>query len=509
MNNKIQAPQQNWIAQEGQVLAFKVPLQVKEVLLTGNRGGGKSDCLLVSFLRGVGRGWGPAWSAYCFKRTVPEVQPLFEKAKALYTANCPSVKYSQHPYCKFVWPGGEMMTLRHMLDVDDYSDLHGSQVTQILWEELTNWPTPEAYLRCMSLLRSSHPEASKMMQVWSSTNPGQIGHTWVKKRWQLPEMTNKIIYDDTDPEDLKRWSKDKFVNVAPRPRIAIFIDVRKNHAFMKHNPTYLADLAREAPNDAVRRAWIDGSWDIVAGGIWDDAWDIRYHVVNPFPIPNSWRINRALDWGSSTPFCVLWFAESDGCDYQDHNGDWHSSIPGDIFVIHEWYGTNGQINTGLRLTASEVAKGIVEREIEWGIYNRVVPGPADNQIHQELQAGQNIASDMMKDIRLDDGRVIEGGVQWTRSDKGDGSRITGWNMIRDRLKRAIPDPKTPTLREQPSLFFLSTLKYTLQHFPITPRDEKIVEDVPKRGEFHIQDVVRYRILADGRGMTSGPTVGKY
>src|SRR5690606_29303984 len=298
------------------------------------------------------------------------------------------------------------------------------------------------------------------------------------------------------------------VSVKPRPRISIFLDVRKNHVFLSKNPTYLADMAREAPNDAVRRAWIDGDWDIVAGGMWDDVWSAKHHIVEPFPIPRSWRIDRSLDWGSSSPFCVLWFAESDGCDYQDSEGVWHSSVRGDIFVINEWYGTNGQINQGLKLTAEEVAKGILERELGWKIYERVHPGPADNQIHQELQAGQNIASDMALPIRLDDGREFPG-IEWTRSDKAEGARVTGWAMIRDRLKRVVPDLNSLTLKEQPGLFFFSSLKHTLTHFPVTPRDEKVIDDVPKRGEYHIQDTLRYRILADGRGVTQGPTVGKY
>jgi hypothetical protein len=270
----------------------------------------------------------------------------------------------------------------------------------------------------------------------------------------------------------------------------------------------MADLVRDAPNEAVRRAWIDGDWDIVAGGMFDDCWDAKYHVVERFPIPKSWRLDRAHDWGNSTPFSTLWFAESDGCDYQDGHGVWHSSIPGDIFIIHEWYGTNGQINKGLQLTATEVAKGIIERELQWGIYERTNPGPADNAIHSETQHGQNVGADFLKPVRLDDGREFPG-VEWTRSDKGDGSRVTGWNMIRDRLKRCVPDPKKNTLRELPGLFFFHDLKYALEFFPVTPRDEKQPDDIPKRGEFHIQDVIRYRILADGRGMTSGPTVGKY
>ncbi len=276
-----------WQPQEGQRIAFQIPLEVKEILLHGNRGSGKTDCLLVSFLRGVGKGWGPAWRGICFKRTVPEIGPLFEKAKAIYLANCPGIKYSQHPYAKFVWPTGEMLTLRHMLEPDDYNDLHGSEFQWIGWEEITTHSTPEVYLRCMSLLRSSHPEASKWMQVWSTTNPGGPGHSWVKKRWQLPAMNNKIIYDRSDREELSRWTNDALVNVQSRPRLAVFLDVRRNDIFLKANPTYLADLVSQAPNEATRRAWIDGDWDVVAGGIWDDCWDQKYHVLHRFPIPKS------------------------------------------------------------------------------------------------------------------------------------------------------------------------------------------------------------------------------
>src|SRR5690606_3543254 len=228
--------------------------------------------------------------------------------------------------------------------------------------------------------------------VWLS------GNSWTLRRWQLPHMDRKILYDDMNSEELSRWSDDPLVNVRSRPRMSIFIDVRLNDIFMKANPTYLADIAKQAPNDAVRRAWVDGDWSVVAGGMFDDVWDRRYHVVEPFPIPAGWKIDRSMDWGSSTPFCVLWYAESNGSDYVDAEGNWRSSVAGDIFVISEWYGTKGQNNQGLKLTAVEVAKGILENEIEWGIYDRVVPGPADTQIFTEIQRGQNISTDMLRPI---------------------------------------------------------------------------------------------------------------
>lgn len=501
-----------WRPQRGQLLPFLAPYEVKEILLHGNRGSGKSDCMLIAFLRGVGKGYGPHWRGMIFKRTNPETDALFEKARLLYVANCPTLKYTTHPYKVFRWPGGEMLTIRHLYDPDDYNAIHGSEVGWLAFDELTTYATPEVYLKSMSLLRSAHPEVSKMMQVFSTTNPGGPGHGWVLKRWKLhdKQFDKTVIYDEDDAEELARWSKDKLVNMRGRPRMSIFLDVRQNDIFMKTNPTYLADLARQAPNDSVRRAWIDGSWDIVAGSRWDHVWDQRHHVVKPFPIPQGWKIDRSHDAGSSTPFAVLWYAESNGSDYIDGSGNWRSSVNGDIFVIYEWYGTNGQPNQGLKLPPQEISKGILEREIvDWQIYNRVVPGPADNAIHSETIAGINVGSMMAEPVRLDDGRVISHGVQWTRSDKnsGGGTRVTGWNLIEQYLANALPDPKTLKPRERPGLFIFDRCKHLIVQLPVTPRDDKNPDDLPKRGETHLQDTLRYRILDSGRGMSQGPVIG--
>lgn len=468
-----------------------------------------SDCMLVSFLRGVNKGYGANWRGFCFKRTIPETEPLFEKAKLLFQSNCPAVKFTTHPYKVFRWPWGEMLTIRHLCDPEDYQAIHGSEVGWLAYDELTNWNTPEVYLKSMSLLRSSHPEVAKMMQVWCTTNPTGPGHQWVMRRWKLFDKKNDktIIYDDEDTEELARWTNDKFVNMVSRPRMSIFLDARHNDIFMKANPTYLAEIAKQAPNDDVRRAWLDGDWSVVSGGRYDHVWNRRHHVVKPFPIPRGWKIDRSHDAGSSTPFAVLWYAESDGSDYIDGSGNWRSSVRGDIFAIFEWYGTNGQPNGGLKLQPQEISKGIIERElIDWQIYNRVVPGPADNAIHAETIAGMNVAGLMLQPVRLDDGREFPG-VEWTRSDKHGGARITGWNLLEQYLANAVPDPEGKLPREKPGLFIFERCKHLIEHLPVTPRDPKKLEDVPIRGEYHLQDTLRYRILDSGRGMSQGPVVG--
>ncbi len=474
-----------------------------------------TDIIAHAFFKNVGyganRGWGPHWRGMLFKRSIPETDTVFEKFKILFQNACPEVKYVTHPYKVFRFPGGEMFTIRQMFDIDDYQSLHGSEIPFLSFDELGNWPSPDVYLRCMSLLRSAHPEVSKHMRMWAATNPSGPGVGWIMKRFKLHDRKydKTLIYDSSaDNPELARWKDDAMVNIQSRPRISLFIDTRLNEIFMKANPTYLAEIAAQAPNDALRRAWIDGEWGVASGGMFDDVYEEKHHVVKPFRIPLSWRIDRSMDWGSDSPFAILWFAQSDGTDYQDMQGNWHSSIQGDVFVIREWYGTTGQPNKGIKLTASAVARGIVEREIEWGIHDRCYPGPADNQIHTELNAGFNIEDCMKDEIRLRDGTVVDG-IEWTTSDKASGARISGWALIRERLRTVVPEEDRPFHREKPGLFFFRTLEHMLSHFPNTPRDEKKTEDVPVRGEYHLQDALRYRLLADGRGLTSGPTVGKY
>ena len=68
------------------------------------------------------------------------------------------------------------------------------------------------------------------------------------------------------------------------------------------------------------RAWLFGDWDITAGGMFDDLWDASVHVVQPFEIPGTWYLDRSFDWGSSKPYSVGWWAESDGSDIKLADG---------------------------------------------------------------------------------------------------------------------------------------------------------------------------------------------
>jgi len=243
----------------------------------------------------------------------------------------------------------------------------------------------------------------------------------------------------------------------------------------------------------------------VSGGMFDDVWDQHKNIVPRFPVPGSWRVDRSFDWGSSAPFSVGWWAQSDGTDYQAADGQWRSTVRGDLFRIAEWYGWNGQPNKGLKMLAIDIAKGIKERELIMFPNRRVLAGPADSSIFG-VENGMSIGLDMAKKIRMDNGQMLPG-IQWTTADKRPGSRKTGWEHMRKMIRDAQPKDGVP--REKPGLFVFDNCDQFIRTVPVLPRSEKDPDDVDSDAEDHIGDEVRYRIRVVGNQAGTGTTTGMY
>lgn len=526
-----------------QTLAMSCPAHI--ILYHGTRGPGKTDSQLMRFRRNVGRGYGRHWRGVIFDREYKNLDDLISKSMRWFPEFKDGARFlsSKSDY-KWVWPTGEELMFRTVRRAQDYWAYHGQEFPFIGWNELTKYPTDDLFESMMSCNRSSfRPEdyplyiagdiydrtqqlvqvdhgsqfAREMhlpeipLEVFATTNPFGVGHNWVKKRFLMTEEGQPVppgkIQIKTTHVFNPRTQKDEDVN---KYTTHIFGSYRENKYL---SPEYVAELeAIKDPNK--RKAWLGGSWDVVSGGMFDDVWQDAIHMMRPFPIPHNWRLDRSFDWGSSKPFSVGWWAESDGSDVQLANGQWMSTVRGDLFRIAEWYGWTGKNNQGLRMLANDVAAGIIERELQMGIYGRVNPGPADNSIW-DIENGNSIAADMERKVRLEDGRQYKG-IQWARSDKSPGSRISGWEKVRTYLAGAVPprkvDPKDPTReiilpRDHPGLFAFTTCRQYKDLFPILPRDENEPDDVDTESEDHIGDEVRYKILSMRTGARSGRTIG--
>jgi hypothetical protein len=150
-----------------------------------------------------------------------------------------------------------------------------------------------------------------------------------------------------------------------RKQVAIFGSYKENPYL---DPLYIAEL--ESITDPNKRAaWLEGDWDIVAGGALDDVWRKELHILPRFPIPSTWRVDRALDWGSSHPCSIGWFAEANGeeatIEFSDGSIRTFCPPPGTLIQIGEQYRTQKMgSNKGLVESAATVAQHIIDYEVK-------------------------------------------------------------------------------------------------------------------------------------------------
>lgn len=533
-------PKRVWTALKGsQELALWCPANV--ILMDGTRGPGKTDVQLMRFRRNVGRGYGKFWRGVIFDREYKNLDDLVSKSMRWFPEFKDGARFlsSKSDY-RWVWPTGEELMFRAIKRPTDYWSYHGQEFPFLGWNELTKYPTEDLFEMMLSCNRSSfrpqdYPltidgdifnrtgeivfidEDSQQakpyllpeipLEVFATTNPYGSGHNWVKKRFISVAPPGQIVRKVVNVFNPRTQRREDVV----KTQVRIFGSYRENKYLA---PEYIAELEQMTDKNK-RKAWLGGSWDIVAGGMFDDVWDSDYHIVKPFAIPLSWTIERSFDWGSSAPFSVGWWARSDGSDVQVADGTWRSTVRGDVFRISEWYGTTGKANQGLRMLASEIASGIVQRELAMGIHERVKPGPADNSIW-DIENGNSIAADMLKPVRVGNGRDarVYKGVAWRRSDKSPGSRKLGWERVRTYLSGGVPQfvmnnagQKVRVPRERPGLYCFSTCTHFIDLFPTLPRDEDDQDDVDTDAEDHIGDETRYYVLSLVTGARLGRTKG--
>jgi len=457
----------SWIALPGSQQLF-LSCPIREALYEGTRGPGKTESLLMSFAQFTGRGFGSHWRGVIFRETYKQLDDLITKSKRWFRDIFPEARYNAGSFT-WEWPDGEALLLRHMARPDDYYNYHGHEYPFIGWEELTRWSNLSCYDAMMACNRSGHPDVPRIVR--STTNPHGRGHNAVKRRFITPASRGSVIVDE----------------LSPLGRVAIHGSIEENLALLNADPDYIRQLeATEDPNR--RAAWRWGSWDISSGGMFDDLWDAGSHVVPAFDVPRGWRLDRCHDWGSARPSATLWFAESDGVPFAETTGGKKTGrelwFPrGHLIVADELYTWTGKENEGKRWTPTKIGQAIVQRERERGWTGRVRPGPADASIFTAEPGEKSIAQ-----------KLEAAGAVFVPSFKGPGSRVNGWQLVRDLLSATLGDDVTRRM-EEPGLSFMDRCRQTLRTLPSAPRDETDPDDVDTEAEDHIADVVRYKALA--------------
>lgn len=469
-----------------------------EILYGGAAGGGKSH-----FLRMAAILWAsaiPGLQVYLFRRHYPDLIKNHMEGPTSFPITLAPWIESDH--CKIVqtpthqirfWNGSKIHLCHCQYD-QDVLKYQGAEIHVLLIDELTLFSEfIYRFLRGRLRLGAlSIPEPLRHIfpRIVCGSNPGSIGHNWVKANFISGHKHESIWQATADEGGMLRQ----------------YIPARldDNPTLQENDPAYALRLSGLG-SEALVKAMLDGNWDIVAGGALDDVFHPKV-IVPRFKVPRTWRCDRAMDWGSARPFSILWFAESDGTEAKIEDKAWEDQFainlaPGvtllpkqttfcpprkSLVVFHEWYGSK-KPNEGLMLPPREVSQGIKRRQEDllkekW-ITVTIHPGPADNAIFSATIPGTpTVAKEMEKD-----------GILWTPSDKNPGTRKTGLQLLRARFSESKKD-----LPEYPALYIMDHCRSLIEHLPVLPRDKSDPDDVDSDAEDHDYDAIRYRVLAADR-----------
>jgi hypothetical protein len=343
------------------------------------------------------------------------------------------------------FPNGSLIELGHMEDEAAVRKYLSTEYDAIMADEAVLYP-PKALMELIGRARSSKQAVrdSGGPLVLLPSNPGGPSAA-VLRSLCIDKEPNLEEY----PQLEKMYHVDEFAYIPSNIEDNPYLD-----------EDYEADLALNQPWRYQQLRFND--WDIIAGQFFDsfrpNPTDTGAEIVDWTHVADLGDIGepewfRSMDWGYTSPGCVLWWA----------------CLPDSVYYIrHEWKYSH--------MVIEEVVSSIVDKTEDWGIHPSLIryteADPSMKGVGQEAR-GERMTETFARC-----------GVSLIM---GDNDRKSGWQRIREMFRKREDG--------RPHVIIHPECRYLIRTLSNAVAAKNDPEDVNTRIDDHALDAMRYGAMS--------------
>jgi len=434
-------------------------------LFGGAAGPGKSKALLWEAIRIAD--WNDGCDTLLLRRTFPELE---SSLIAQFRRDVPREWYRSYNDTKHVvtWKNGSTTRFGYCRNENDVYQYQGAEFLFIGIDELTHftlkqWQFLTSRNRCP--IRGSKPGMA------GATNPGNIGHAWVKALWvdktPPPGYECAEQYDPGDYEFIRAKIED--------------------NPIYANDKNYRKSLA--ALPEKLRKAFLEGDWSVFAGQYFDVFEPWRHTVPATAVRMEAWRPRWiSIDWGFHHPSAVYWHcAAPEGTTSKE--AGWLAK-PGSTDRLKSLGGNDGLQNDDGSYAGRKPRIVTYREYVKNGLSPRML-----GQAIAEMSGAERIREVVLSpdafahrtseaSIAEQLGEVLEqNGLP--RPVPADDDRVGGWQLMYQML-------------ENDEWVIAENCKELIEGLPQLVRNEKRVEDIRKVEGDDPADAARYGIVSGVR-----------
>jgi|SRR5579864_215405 len=470
--------QKVWKPHPKQELFSSLPDSIFEAMYGGAAGGGKSDELvMLPVVRGFHKE--PYFKGIIFRRTYPELESeIILRSKDWYPHFGGTYNEERR---RWNFSSGAIIQFGHCEHENDIRKYDTSEYQYGAFDELTSF-TEFQYTYFVHSRMRSKVSSNIPVIVRSGTNPGNIGHKWVRSRFVSPAPWGTIIRD----------------KITTLKRIFIQCLATDNPYIDKNYINRLMGLP-----EAERRAKLDGDWYTFEGQVFSDFRENHIpgepenaiHVIEPFDIPQWWLRILAIDWGTRAFTVALWGALS----------------PEDRLYIYQEYAQKGRRVVEWASEIGALSQGESYRKVSLCRSAWQDRGEDELVIAEKFKKYSGIEASQAQNDRIQGKITLEEFIRWAPKPKSiipkseydpeEAARIMrqqGFEVYKAYLKSFEPEepeanlPKLQILRGRAPVL-VETIPLCI-YGPNNSRTNKLSEDVQEFDGDDPYDCVRYLVM---------------